>query len=213
MDFYKGLTTRQKIQLNSAYELARKCNIEEHHAEHVAFLSLKLFDELSSLHELGEPERFWLLIAALLHDIGMWTEGGRAHHKIAVRMILSARDLKFNDKERLMIGSIARYHRKALPSDSHDHFAALSMEEKGVVTILAGLLRLADGLDFTHSSRISDLHCAIAQKKISINCIVTYPPIKLEKQSALKKSDLLKKYLNREIKISTKEITKYLTQD
>jgi exopolyphosphatase/pppGpp-phosphohydrolase len=213
MDFYKDLIARQKIQLKSAYELARKCNFEEHHAEHVAFLSLRLFDDLLPLHELGELERFWLLTGALLHDIGMWTEGGRAHHKTVVRIILSAQDLKFNDKERLIVGSIARYHRKALPNNNHDHFAALSMDEKRVVTILAGFLRLADGLDFTHSSRISDLHCTISPKKVSVNCIVAYPPAKLEIQSAFEKSDLLQRYLQRDIKISVKEIRSTYAQN
>ncbi|HSR24428.1 MAG TPA: Ppx/GppA family phosphatase, partial [Candidatus Eisenbacteria bacterium] len=45
---------------------------------------------------------------------------------------------------------IARYHRKALPSDHHVEYMALTEPDRRLVRRLGALLRLADGLDLDH---------------------------------------------------------------
>ena len=204
-DFFQSLNTKQISQLKSAFNLAENCNYPQKHTLQVARLSLHLFTELESLHKLGDQEKFWLLSAAILHDIGIWSEGGRAHHKTALKIILNAQVIRYNDKERLIIGSIARYHRKALPSNHHDHFSALSEEEKAKVTTLSAILRVADGLDITHSARISDLKCKISKKKITIICNTDKPKPELEKQTALEKSDMMEKCFQRAVIIKFRE--------
>jgi exopolyphosphatase/guanosine-5'-triphosphate,3'-diphosphate pyrophosphatase len=52
---------------------------------------------------------------------------------------------------------VARYHRGAKPKLSHKGFAALDPDDRGAVTILGALLRLADGLDRGHISAVQDL--------------------------------------------------------
>ncbi len=192
-DFFHGLNTRQTSQLKSAFSLAENCNYPQKHTLQVAHLCQCLFTELQSLHKFGELENFWLLSAAILHDIGIWSEGDHDHHKTALKMILNAKVIRFDDKERLIIGSIARYHRKALPSNHHDHFSALTEDEKVKVTTLAAILRVADGLDVAHSARITDLKCKIEKNKIMIICFSRKSKSDLEKQVALEKSDLMEK--------------------
>ena len=204
-NFFQSLNSKQASQLKSAFSLAENCNYPQKHTWQVAHLSQRLFSELESLHKLGEQENFWLLSAAILHDIGIWPEGRRAHHKTALKMILNAKVIQLNDKERLIIGSIARYHRKALPNNQHDHFSALSEKEKGIVSTLSAILRIANGLDVTHSARICDLKCKISKKKIIIICDTDKPKPELEKQAALEKSDLMQKFFQREIIINLRE--------
>ncbi len=204
-DFFQSLNAKQASQLKSAFSLAENCNYPQKHTWQVAHLSQRLFSELESLHKLGEQEKFWLLSAAILHDIGIWSEGDRAHHKTALKMILNAKVIQLNEKERLIIGSIARYHRKALPSNHHDHFSALSEEEKGIVSNLSAILRVADGLDVTHLAQISDLKCKIRKKKITIICNTGKPKPELEKQAALEKSDLIEKCFQRAVIIKFRE--------
>jgi exopolyphosphatase/pppGpp-phosphohydrolase len=201
IDFFRSLNVRQTSQLKSAFNLAENCNYPKKHTLQVAYLSLLLFSELEILHKLGDLERFWLLSAAILHDIGIWSEGGRAHHKTTLKMILNAQIIQFNHKERLIIGSIARYHRKALPSDQHDHFSVLSEKEKNIVSILSAILRIADGLDVSHTAQISDLKCRINKKKITILCKKHKPRLELEKQAGLEKSDLMQKCFQRTVNI------------
>lgn len=119
-----------------AIQLAKSCNFEGRHTKHVTKLALKIFDDLHNLHKLGQKENFTLLCAGLLHDFGVHTEGPKDHHKTALNIILDNPILQFDSKTRLIIGSIARYHRGALPSTKHDYFKSLSPDEKNLVSIL-----------------------------------------------------------------------------
>ena len=149
---------------------ARQCQYEVEHAHHVTRLALRLFDTLQALHGLGEPERRWLEWAGLLHDIG-WIEGQPRHHKTSLRLILEGVLLPFSARERLLVASVARYHRRGLPSNKHKHFAALDAADKQRVRTLAGILRVADGLDRTHRSVVQDLTCDVAPEQIVIRCM------------------------------------------
>jgi exopolyphosphatase/pppGpp-phosphohydrolase len=191
------LPAEQQPILATVLRLARTCEFEVSHTYQVTFLANRLFEELCPLHGLGEIERGWLVYASILHDIG-WIEGWNNHHKVSLRIILTTPMLPFTNKERLVIGSIARYHRKSLPDMKHDHYAALIAGERKTVNILASFLRLADGLDHSHQQRVSDLHCRITPKKITITC--TASPGSLEESAAARdKSDLLERTLQRKI--------------
>jgi exopolyphosphatase/pppGpp-phosphohydrolase len=187
----------QQPVLLSVLRLAQTCEFEVNHTLQVTHLAIQLFDELQVLHNLGQQERTWLVFAAILHDIG-WIEGWKEHHKVTLRIILATPMLQFSNKERLIIGSVARYHRKALPTIKHDHFAALSPEEREKVKILAGMLRLADALDHSHQQRVRDIHCKTGAKKISVFCTVNQAASE-EETAAKEKCDLLKHSLNRTI--------------
>ncbi len=169
------------------------------HTNQVTFLALRIFDELRALHQLDEPERFLLECGALLHDIG-WVQGWKGHHKSSLQMILDNQMLPFDGKEKLLIGSIARYHRKALPSLDHDHYAALEPDERIVVSKLAAILRIADGLDRTHAKAVSDVRCIVSKKQVLFKCTVTHPAPEEEK-NAYEKSDLFEQVFKKKIVI------------
>jgi exopolyphosphatase/guanosine-5'-triphosphate,3'-diphosphate pyrophosphatase len=135
-----------------------------------------------------------------LHDVG-WVEGQKGHHKTSLRLILDALALPFDERERRIIGSIARYHRGALPKDEHAHFAALSPVDQYRVTLLAALLRVADGLDRTHRNVVQDLSCRITPQKITVHCDVRMYPIP-ERDAALTKGNLLEHLFDRKLVIT-----------
>jgi len=174
--------------LSAVLELAGQCHYEQEHSSQVTKLALRLFDELGPLHGLGPAERHWLRWAGLLHDIG-WVSGQQGHHKAALRTILGARSLPLKRRVRGIVASVARYHRKALPSESHAHFAALSGPDRRTVRLLAALLRVADGLDRTHMRVVDDLRCVIASEKVTVRCRAT-GPADAELHAAGKKGDL-----------------------
>jgi exopolyphosphatase/guanosine-5'-triphosphate,3'-diphosphate pyrophosphatase len=113
--------------------------------------------------------------------------------------------LQFNNKERLIIGSVVRYHRRALPSTSHDHYKALNEDERKKVAILAGILRIADGLDYTHRRRIGHVEASFNDHKIIIDCLVRRKPVKKEIKSALTKSTLFTSQVKRELALRIHE--------
>jgi putative phosphoesterase len=186
-------------RLEAVLQLAESCDYEEEHTHRVTELSLRLFDELQPLHQLGGEERFLLRCGALLHDIG-WIEGQKGHHKTSRDLILNASDFPFSERERTIIASVTRYHRGALPKDKHDHFAALSPVDQYHVTILAALLRVGDGLDRTHRNVVQDLSCEVSPEQIAVDCAVRMYAVP-ERDAALEKGDLLKRTFDRELLI------------
>jgi len=158
---------------------------------------VKLFDETKTLHGFGTPERELIEYAALLHDIG-WHIGRSGHHKHSMYLIRHG-DLKnFTAEEVEIIANIARYHRKTIPKDKHEGYAALSPRAKKIVDAGAALLRLADGLDRSHASVVKDLKCRTGGKEVK--CVVnTKWDAQLELWGAKRKRELFEKVFKRPI--------------
>jgi putative phosphoesterase len=198
-----ALAAAENDRLQAVLQLARSCEYEEQHSQQVTRLALRLFDELKLVHGLGPRERYWLQCGALLHDIGL-IEGVQGHHKASLRIILDSPLLPFDKKERLIIGSIARYHRAALPQERHRHFALLKPGLRRIVRILAAILRVADGLDYTHQSLVNELSCVLSPKQIVVRCVVK-GPAEEERQRALQKGDLLEEVFERRLVVECRE--------
>lgn len=190
-----------RAALHAVLALAESCNYEKEHSHQVTKLALNLFDELQYLHKLSKQARFLLRCAGLLHDIG-WMKGQSKHHKTAMNVIMNSRDLPFTDSQRKIISLTARYHRRALPKDTHPIFPQLPAQDKVLIKILAGILRTADGLDRTHTSVIEKIKCDVKDKKIIVQCKAC-GPADAELAAAAKKADLLAIAMGRDIRIIT----------
>ena len=155
--------------LEAALALAKECKYEREHTHQVERLAMRIFDQLGRLHKLGRRERFLLRCAAILHDIG-WLEGQKGHHKMALRIIMDSPVLRFGFPQRRIIGLVARYHRKVLAKEQHTYFRDLDAKDRDIVRKLAGILRVADGLDRTHQSKVRDISCRVDGKQVIMIC-------------------------------------------
>jgi len=187
--------------MDAVLSLARRCRYEAEHTHQVTRLAIALFDQLKDLHGMGTRERLWLQYGAILHDIG-WIDGRQSHHKRSLSLIIADPRLPFERRERTIIGLIARYHRGALPDSGHKYFSNLDSEDRRLVRVLAGILRVADGLDRSHRSRIQTARCEPSKRSIAILCEANEPADE-EEEAAKKKADLLESIWGRncEIKI------------
>ncbi len=197
----KELSKKNELRVEEVLKTARSVSYNEGHSSQVTRLAMRLFDELRELHALGAEERFWLQCAGILHDIG-WIEGQKGHHKTSLRIILAEPHLPFDERERNIVGSIARYHRRKLPNKGHRHFAALRRDERQKVKVLSAILRVADGLDFTQQSLVKDITSEVSPDQVAINCAVS-GEAEAEKGRAIEKGDLFEKVFNRDLTIST----------
>jgi exopolyphosphatase/guanosine-5'-triphosphate,3'-diphosphate pyrophosphatase len=136
--------------------LGRRYDFEEEHCRQDARLAVRLFDLTSDLHGLDDEHRDLLYCAALVHDIG-YAEGYWGHHKTAYKLILKADLPGLTEREKRIVANVARYHRGATPRLSHKGFAALDSDDREIVTRLGAILRLADGLDRSHTDAVHDL--------------------------------------------------------
>jgi exopolyphosphatase/pppGpp-phosphohydrolase len=185
--------------LEEAIKLCGGDDFEQQHAVQVAKLSLKLFDKLQPLHRMGNSERIWLRVASLLHDVGK-SVSGEYHNKASRDIIVNEANLPFRKRVRKMIGLIARYHKGALPDDSHKYYRGLKDDEKQCVKVLAAILRLADGLDAGHEGLVADLACEVQRKRIVLY-ILGEDGVDLRK--VVKKADLFEDVFGYEVEVRT----------
>jgi exopolyphosphatase/guanosine-5'-triphosphate,3'-diphosphate pyrophosphatase len=141
-----GLEGRARQVRVSALVQGRRFHFDERHARTTADVALMLFDALRTLHRLGERERMLLEAAALLHDVGSYVSRSR-HHRHSQYLISQLDLVGLDQRERLLVANVARYHRKGMPSPAHENFRDLAPDERLLVQKLASLLRVADALD------------------------------------------------------------------
>ncbi|HSL57676.1 MAG TPA: Ppx/GppA phosphatase family protein [Acidimicrobiales bacterium] len=145
------------LRRESVVHLSRQLDPDREHSEHTTQLALRLFDATRELHQLGDHHRELLEAAALLHNVGLFISHS-AHHKHSYYVIRNSEHLLgFTDHEIELIAQVARYHRKSAPKDKHPEFAALRADDRTVVRVLAGLLRVAIGLDRAHALAVADV--------------------------------------------------------
>lgn len=144
------------IAIDSAMQLARRCSPDMAHNIHVAQLATKIFDDVDKILSLDPRHRVYLEAAALMANCGLVISHSK-HHLHSYYIIRNADLIGFNDRELEIVAQVARYHRKSEPKMSHEQFAALEKSDREIVSLLAGILRVAIGLDRTHDGRCSDV--------------------------------------------------------
>jgi exopolyphosphatase/pppGpp-phosphohydrolase len=192
-----GMVNNGSEIVDACEQVAQKYLSDTEHSMQVTRLALVLFDGLKRLHKLGVRERRWLECAAVLHDIGL-SQGVSGHHKQSMTLILNETELPFTSNERRVIASIARYHRKGLPTQKHFNLKTLSSSDLEKINVLAGILRVADALDYTHQSTVKSLKVKITPKKITVECWANQDAM-LEDQAVNKKKDLFEAVFNRNL--------------
>ncbi|MDD1688304.1 MAG: hypothetical protein LUO90_01915, partial [Methanoregula sp.] len=169
------------------------------HSQKVTDLALMLFDNLESLHRMGNHERFFLEYAGLLHDIG-WKFGKKGHSARSAEMILCDENLSLDVMDRGIIGLVAKAHRAKIRFESDGFFSLLSSHDRNTVIMLAALLRIADGLDYLHLGSAESVHCTIHPQEIILE-VSALRDISTEKARALQKSDLFIQVFERKMVI------------
>ena len=108
----------------------------------------------------------------------------------------------FTEHEIELIAVIARYHRKSRPSEKHAEFAALSKSDQGLVVQLAGMLRLAIGLDRRHAGVVQTMRVSVADRIMTIEPLARDDAdLYLEIYAARERSHLLASALDVDIEV------------
>jgi exopolyphosphatase / guanosine-5'-triphosphate,3'-diphosphate pyrophosphatase len=147
------------VRRRSVMELAERCNYAPDHAQQIARLAVSLFDQTRTVHGLGDAERDWLEYAAILHDVGVHISYEK-HHRHSYYLVKHGDLRGFDPQEIEVIALITRYHRQAVPKKGHDGYGTLPRSLRRRVRALSAILRLAEGLDRSHSQPLAgvDVH-------------------------------------------------------
>lgn len=151
-----------RARARAVRDFAAGCRYDRRHCFHVAGLALSLFDALAS-HGAAPPgpwrndeSRALLEAAAILHDCGYHINYAR-HHLHSHHLIIHSDMPGFSRRELEIVAAVARYHRGSAPKPKHEAFGVLSREDRDLVMALSAILRIADGLDRTHTQRVRAL--------------------------------------------------------
>lgn len=172
------------------------------HCTHVSHLAVSLLHELADVEPLRGTLRLehgaaeLLEAAALLHDLAVPIDYAR-HHKLGRRAI-ELTPLPFSARDRAVVANVVRYHRRALPTLEHAPFRALTPRDRDVVRVLAGILRIADGLDRAHDQGVHGLRTVVQPGRLRI---VAEGVGEAGLKGARKKADLLSLALRRVVRI------------
>lgn len=134
-------------------ELCERYDVHMPHAEHVAQLSSELFTITQALHNLDAQYADVAYHAGLLHNIA-FAGGVRRHHTRGRDILLTTPLRDLSDPERAIIAVTTAFHRKRWKDsrlETEASYTALSPELQEVAGWLSALVRIADGLDYSHS--------------------------------------------------------------
>jgi exopolyphosphatase/guanosine-5'-triphosphate,3'-diphosphate pyrophosphatase len=190
------------LRRRSVVRLAEMMDEEPTHSAHVARLALMIFDGTASLHGLGDQHRELLEAAALLANVGLFVSHSK-HHKHTYYVIRNSDHLSgFNDHEIEVVALVARYHRKSAPSTKHPEFASLRPRDQAAVRAMAGILRVAIGLDRTHGGHVVEVTCRRDHGAVVIEARPAEgQDISLELYTANERRVLLEQVLDRRVRV------------
>lgn len=188
--------------MRSVKLLAERCDDRPEHSENVARIATNLFDSLQPHLGVDVEDRRLLEYAALLANVGVVISHSK-HHLHSYYVIRNSELVGLADRDIEIIAQVARYHRKGLPKDDHPEFARLGDADKHRVSALAGVLRVAVGLDRTQDGRVKKLKTAVTDDDITIS----FAPSKkhdneLNIYSAMERRSLLERVLNRRVRVT-----------
>lgn len=167
-----------------ARRFAQACRCDAPHGEQVAKLATRIFDQLAARATSGAKRqapwasaqsRRLLAAAALLLDVGYVVNYDK-HHLHSFNLILHSALAGFSSGEVSIIAHLARYHRAATPKSDHDGFAALAKRDQETVRRLAGIVRIAVGLDRTHVQALQDVRLVFENDSVRFVAIATENP-------------------------------------
>ncbi len=174
VSFALGNTSDVRAELysqvvTSAKSLGRKFHYDEKHAVHVSKLALAFFDQFQVDHGLEHHARLLMEVAAILHDIGNYVRSS-GHHKHGQYIVANSEIFGLSREDIRIISNVVRYHRKSMPLASHPSFVSLRQEQRLIVLKLAGMLRVADGLDRSHQQRVQSFRLEVAEGDLLVDC-------------------------------------------
>ncbi|MCP3866550.1 MAG: Ppx/GppA family phosphatase [Gammaproteobacteria bacterium] len=123
----------------SVFSLAQTFEGNEIHSQHVAHLSLRMFDDLQAAHQIHLSYRELLWAAGILHDIGA-TISHDYHHQHSSYIVLNNTLPGYSPRELAFISLLCRYHRNKGKPKLGKFSPLMTGSDKQAIRVLSGVL-------------------------------------------------------------------------
>jgi exopolyphosphatase / guanosine-5'-triphosphate,3'-diphosphate pyrophosphatase len=191
------------VRSESVHNLAHRFGHDNDHDQQVWALSAAMFDGLAAagLHQYGREERELLWAASLVHDIGVAVDYDD-HHRHSYYLTLNAGLPGYTPRELVLIGLIARYHRKGEP-DPSDLGDLAEPGDEDRLRLLCGIIRLAEQFERSRDHAITDVRVSADNGTVTLatDCDPSRD-ITVPLWAARRNADLLAEALGREVRIT-----------
>lgn len=167
--FFKHIYPRDPILFNvlthHTNNLIDYHNLDENHLRRVSNLAVTLFDQLQTLHNLGSSERRLLLIAGLLHELGV-VISVESLEKHTLYTILNSPLLGLTHRERVLAAYLAASHDGLFQVNLKDYAVRGPIAPNDITMIkkLAPLLQIAHSLDRSRTGVVTHLQANLTSE-------------------------------------------------
>lgn len=179
--------------------LMTRYDVDTAHARHVADLALTLFDATKDIHGLPSRMRQLLEVGALLHNVGLHIDQP-LHHIIGRDIVLDVSLPELDAEEQAIVACLVAFHRKKVHPEFEPAYLRLRKKDQQHALRLAAMLRIADGLDYSESQTTQIRACTATASQVTLHLCGVQSAENGER--ALKKADLWRKVLQRELAIA-----------
>lgn len=147
-------------------------NLDENHLRKVSNLAVLLFDGLQPLHKLGSGERRLLLIAALLHELGV-VISVESLEKHTLYTMLNSPLHGLTQRERVLVAYLAASHDQFFSVGLNEYFerGPLCPDDLKVLKKLAPLLQIAHSLDRSRAGVVTNLQTKLGSDIFEIKVL------------------------------------------
>ena len=195
-------------QTSNTYILQTGCQIDTHQAEQVLKHSLSLYKGLedSKVDTYDDDDdsllsnRELLRAGSQLHECGKFISQQRFHHH-SFYIISNSRLLGFSQKERLIIGLIARFWRKGTLRLIREDYKFLSARDVDRIQLLSSLIRIAVAGNRTRKGLIDNLYLSKIKSDFYLHIKLKNPkiPIRVDFQKIETEKSVLEKILQKDV--------------
>jgi exopolyphosphatase/guanosine-5'-triphosphate,3'-diphosphate pyrophosphatase len=154
---------------------ATSCGTDVAHGRHVARLAVSIHSQLIKPFNLSPSDGRLLDAAARLQDVG-YLINYDDHHKHSYHLILNSRLPGFGPQDLQIVANVARYHRGSMPKRKHDNFRQLGPADRRRVRQLAAILRVAIGLDRSHTQQVRDVQAVVDSNRVEFKAFADFLP-------------------------------------
>ena len=189
------------VRRGTVRNLAAQYHTDFAHAEHVARLSLELWDGLAAagVHRGDPKERELLWATGMLHDIGTAIDYDD-HHKHSRYLILSAGMPGYSPREVGIVGQAARYHRKGNPGLGE--FSSLAREgDEAMLTRLAAAVRIAEQLERSRDQAVSACDVLVEDDSVQLR-LHADEDVTIAKWATERQGDVFRKAFGRDLNVT-----------
>ena len=144
--------------------------VDLRHARHVAEDAATLFDITSPIHGLDDEFRQTAYYGGYLHNVA-YAAGRKRHHKRGRNILLHQPLTDLSDEDRMIVAVTTAFHRKSWNRSrliDEPALHVLSEDRREPALVLSALVRMADGLDLSHSHATRIVSHDLQMGRISI---------------------------------------------